>query len=343
MLQTIDWSGFHIKAGETVSIVVPCLEFVLFLDTTDDAGILDFYNRARSALGSRITYYQAESMTGFKKLNERGESMVPTWFTKPRAGKLTYYITLSESDPNESVSASMIELSIFRRPSEDVTPKTRAQWKITYEEKKSKLPHPGSQLRVTLPLDHPLAEPAAIRDWILDFSLVKAGSDFTGHCGYALNHYMQPARSSLFDPAEKALASLVLRYPGLGFAGAAVQSRILRYEPKLSEFVPLIERANWLNLVCDKTLDLIGGRSRVRTLLGDDLPISMHEVEHGVAIQAGPSPQLGDLGHRDFVEPYRRVAKVLRPIRIADIPGMGGWFMQTETNDWLNAFDKEYQ
>src|SRR5439155_21914312 len=171
--------------------------------------------------------------------------------------------------------------------------------------------------------------------WILDFSLAKAGSDFTGHCGYALNHYMQPAQSSLFDPAEKALASLVLRYPGLGFAGAAVQSRILRYEPKLSEFVPLVERADWLNLVCDKTLDLIGGRSRVRTLLGDDLPMSMHEVEHGVAIQAGLSPQVGDLSHRDFVEPYRRVSNVVLPIRIDEIAGMGGWVMPTEMNEGL--------
>ena len=95
MLQTIDWSGFHIKTGETVSIVVPCLEFVLFLDTTDDAGILDFYNRARSALGSRITYYQAESMTGFKKLNERGvgfKSLQENIDTTTSGGKLIFHI-----------------------------------------------------------------------------------------------------------------------------------------------------------------------------------------------------------------------------------------------------------
>ena len=342
MDQPIDLSGFHIKAGE-VSIVVPCLEFVLFLDRTDDAGILDFYQRARAALGSSITHYLAESMKGYKRLDARGESMVPTWFTRPREGKLAYYMTMADNDPNKIVTASTIEISIFRRPVHEVTPKLRAQWKVTYEEQKSKLPYPGSQLRVSVPLDHPLADPAAIRDWILDFSLVKNGADFTGHCGYALNHYLQPIDRDLYDPAKKALASFVLRYPGLGFNGGGIQSRILRYEPKLSEFVPLIERANWLNLVCDKTLDLIGGRSHVRTLLGDDLPKSMHEVAHGVAIQAGLSPQVGDLGHRDFVEPYRRVAKVLRPIRIDEIPGMGGWFMQTETNEWLNALDKEYQ
>ena len=193
-----------------------------------------------------------------------------------------------------------------------------------------------------MPLDHPLAQPNEIREWILGFSLVRSGSDFTGHCGYALNHYMQLVEPALFNPAKRALASLVLRYPGLGWTGVGVQSGILRYEPSLSAFVPLIERANWLNLVCDKTLDLMGGRSRVRALFGNDL-VSMHEVAHGVVIQAGPSPQLGDLGHRDFVEPYRQVAKVLRPIRIDELSGMGAGFMQTATNEWLNAFDREYQ
>ena len=179
MPQTPDWSGFHIKVNDTVSIVVPCLEFVLFSDTTDDAGILDFYNRAREALGSPITHYQAESMNGFKRLNARGESMVPTWFTKPREGKPNYYITLCENDPDESVTASRIELSIFRRPAEQVTPEVKAQWKVMYEERKSRIPHPGSQLRVTLPLDHPLAQPNEIREWILGFSLVRSGSDWS--------------------------------------------------------------------------------------------------------------------------------------------------------------------
>lgn len=342
MIPAIDWSGFHVKVGD-VLVVVPCLEFVLFLDMTDDAGILDFYQRGRAALASRITHYQAESMNGFTRLTARGEAMVPTWFTKPREGKPTYYIAFSDGDPDERATASTLELSIFRRPADAITAESKAEWKVTYEIKKRNVPHPGSLLRITLPLDDRLANPVNIVPWILDFPLVKANAVFTGHCGYALNYYMQAARPSLYNPAKRWLSSLVLRYPGLGWYGAAVQSRILRYEPGLSHFIPLIKRANWITLVGDRTLDCIGGRSAVRTRLGDDLPVKVHEVEGGLVIQAGLVPQIGDIGHRDFLPLYRRVAKVLRPIRISELAGLGSGFMQTATNEWLNALDKEFE
>jgi hypothetical protein len=343
MLPAIDWSDFHVKSGN-VCLVVPCIEFVLFLDTTNDDWILDFYQRARAALGDRLTHYQAESMKGFKRLSERAEAMVPTWFTKPRQTKDVYTMVMSQDDPNENVTAHRFLLSIIRRPEEDVTPKVKAEWKGTYENEKTRwLPHPGSLLRMTLALDHPLADPAALGAWIFELALMKTGYAYTGHCGYALNFYDQAARTSLYNPAKSALASRVLRYPGLGFHGGAVQSKVLRYEPELTGFIPLIERANWLNLACDATLDRIGGRSGVRTALGDDLPISVHEMKNGVAIQAGPAPQIGDLANRDFIPLYRRVAKVLRPVRVAGLDGTGTGLLRPATNEWLNAFDVEYK
>jgi len=338
----IDWSGFNARVGD-VQIVTPCVEFILFLDVTDDVGILDFYERSRTALNGLLTHYQAESMSKFARLSPRADSMVPTWFTKPRPGKATYYMVMAGGDPDEDVSASTIELSIFRRPADDITAEERARWKAKWGDKRSKVPHPGSLLRVTLPLDHPLAAPERVRDWILDFSLVKTGSIFTGYCGYALNYYAQAVRPSLYIPATRALASLVLRYPGIGWNGGGVQSRILRYELGIFDFVPLIKRANWLTLVCDKTLDIIGGRSVVAGQLGTDLSINLYNLAHGLGIQAGVAPEVGDLGHRQFLPCYRRVARVLRPVRIPDLAGAGAEFMQGATTDWLDSLDKDYK
>ena len=341
-MRPIDRSEFHVRVGD-ILIIVPCLEFVLYLDITEDTGVLDFYHRTREALGDRITYYQAESMKGYSRLTARGESMVPTWFTKPRIGKVDYYMSLSDGDPNAAVSASTIELSIFRRPAQEITAEVKADWQVNFGEKKRIITHPGSFLRVTLPLDHPLADPAKAVDWFLDFSLLKTGRIFAGHCGYALNYYGQPVESTLYEPAKKALASLVMRYPGLGWNGGAVLPRILRYEPGQNDFVPLIKRANWLTVACDKTLDCIGGRALFQNLAGGESALTLIQLEHGLAIQAGPEPQIGDLGHRDFLPLYRRVASALRAIRIPELDGAGAGFMRIATNEWLNALDKEYE
>jgi NmrA-like family len=110
----------------------PCVEVVLYLGRTNDAGLLDFYHRSRELLGGRLTHYQAEGMKGFRKLNERGEAMVPTWFTNPRKGKNDYYMLMAQDDPNEMASASRLHLSAFRKPEEEVE-KDRKEWASIYQ------------------------------------------------------------------------------------------------------------------------------------------------------------------------------------------------------------------
>jgi hypothetical protein len=100
------------RIGGTV-VIAPCVEVVLYLGRTNDAGLLDFYHHSRELLGGRLTHYQAEGMKGFRKLNERGEAMVPTWFTNPRKGKNDYYMLMAQDDPNERASASR---EVYFRP-----------------------------------------------------------------------------------------------------------------------------------------------------------------------------------------------------------------------------------
>src|ERR671925_1919042 len=88
-----NWQDFTLKIGNVVA-VVPCLKLVLYLDSTDDAGVSEFYQRSMEALDGLITHYQAESMRTRRRLNERALTIAPTWLKRPRAGK-SYYIQFS--------------------------------------------------------------------------------------------------------------------------------------------------------------------------------------------------------------------------------------------------------
>ncbi len=336
-----DVGAFELRVDD-VPVVVPCVEICLFLDTTDDALILDFYNNAREALGGSVTHYQAESMSNFKPLNSRSESMVATWFTVPRKGKLNYTMFMADGNPNEKTSASTLLLSVFRRPEEENTEKVKAEWAKTYEKTKRQVPRPASTLQLTLPLDHPLANWDKLQGWIKGLSLVNKSTSITGHCGLALNHFEQIVTPSLQQPAERALASFVQRYPGLGWFGGSTQAHILPYHPQTNTFLLQLKRANWLLIACDDTLSHLGGRAALRSHMAAESTYSLQELNHGVILRSGEAPEIGDLAQRDFLPLYRKTASLIRPVRLNRLGGQGPHFSQAATNEWLNAFDKEY-
>ncbi len=335
-----DAQKFETKLNDTV-IVAPCVEIVLLLDTTSDLGVLDFYHRSREVLKERITHYQTGNTKGFSKLTPRAETLFPTWFSTPGKGERDYYMVLSHGDKDQQATASTIHLSIFRRPSEQITDKTRQTWANDYQKYKRQVLRGHSLLRLTLPLDHPLAKPEKLEEWMLDLALVKNSASFTGYCGLALNQFEQGGTfGSLYGRAQQTLKSLVLRHPELGWELHGMPD-IIRYEPDVNEFRLLVKRANWFNIICDHTLDALGGRSAIIEQLKAHPNLSSYELKHGIAIRAGESPQLGDIDHRDFIPVYRELAAIIRPIRIPTIGWLGANFMKNDSNEWLNAFDKE--
>jgi hypothetical protein len=124
--------------------------------------------------------------------------------------------------------------------------------------------------------------------------------------------------------------------------GGGSQARIFRYRSDRGDILPRIKRANWLTLLCDRTVEAAGGTDSLRAALGNDLPIQMDRLPHGLWIQAGAAPQHGDLAQRDFIPAYRRGARALRAVRIEEMGSLGKEFMSTAANEWLNAFDVEY-
>lgn len=341
MGRTIDWSTFIHKVGDT-TVIVPCMTFVMFLELTDDKTLSDFYSRCREALGDRITHYEAESMNGFSKLSARANAMVPTWLTQPRKGKLIYYMYMADGDPNHEITGAQVELAIFRRPASEWTGEAKdkelARQQKAYEEKRILAPRPASKLRVTLPLDHPLAEPGRFAEWIAEFEIVRGDLPFSGYGGLAVNFFRQPVRASVYESTQRLLTALLLQHPGFDWEGGGVLPRLIVYRPEPQGFRMLTKRVNWINLLSEQVVKDLGGKADLRARLEREPTATVREVGRGFLVLAGQEPQAGDIARGDFVPSYRHVERILRPGRIDDIDGLGGIFYTPQANEWLNAF-----
>jgi hypothetical protein len=100
-----------------------------------------------------------------------------------------------------------------------------------------------------------------------------------------------------------------------------------------------IKCVNWLTFIGEWAIDELGGRAKIKARLGDD--IIVHELPHGLMIQAGPEPGFGDVNRREELPLYRKVGQVLKPLRIPlDVLGsydeIGGG---QNTRNWLARFD----
>lgn len=105
--------------------------------------------------------------------------------------------------------------------------------------------------------------------------------------------------------AGEALYEVLNRFPGLEIGYAWQMS------DSLSERMGTV---NWLTAVHHDLLDLCGGAAAVKKTLS---AISLvDEYAHGLIIQAGAAPQLGDRSSNIPIPTYNAVAAALRPARI---------------------------
>lgn len=103
-----------------------------------------------------------------------------------------------------------------------------------------------------------------------------------------------------------------------------------------------IKGADWLTIVSEHYVDILGGRKAVRQAMGD---MPMLEYDDGVVLQAGPLPQLGDTEHGIDLPDYRRVAAIVEPVRMKHLKGIHigsaphPRFSREEYTQWLARFN----
>jgi len=98
---------------------------------------------------------------------------------------------------------------------------------------------------------------------------------------------------------------------------------------------------NWLTMVSEPLLDPLGGINMVTGDLERAGGITVHRMPWGLLIQAGDKPGIGDVNADPKPLPlYRKVNKVLRPIRVTShFPFDGMRFEVPDTLKWLRRFD----
>ena len=176
-----------------------------------------------------------------------------------------------------------------------------------------------------------------------------------------LSWFKQPFRDQFIDLAHRFCNLL---HPYHGYAGLAVISPIAywaarevelsvypiaRRFPGLEVDYPIshvrhlengIKGVNWLTILADNWLEKLGGKSHLQIQLGKDF--IFYDYPGGVIIQAGTHPQVGDVNRQNIPEHYRKLSRLLKPIRV-DYPdvlhGDPRGFNQERTQEWFNRFD----
>jgi Protein of unknown function (DUF3396) len=102
-----------------------------------------------------------------------------------------------------------------------------------------------------------------------------------------------------------------------------------------------IKCINWLTFLNAVHVERLGGVERLKRDLGADVPV--RSLEGGVMVQAGPQPQIGDVNRQQDLPLYRRVGRVLAPVRSREHPAFlrrEGVPSREATQKWLSRFDR---
>lgn len=328
MAGSFDWSSLRVvEEGSGDVVIAPCLAFTIWLDRTDQPVLLDFYERVMETVGPLFTHYRAEHMKRPAKITPRALTMLPVWFKKPAEAHFYY----AEFRGGVGIHGASFEVYYQHHPR--LTP---AQQEASQRDLPSLAArgwfsdYSTSTFRVTLPIEHPLAAPDRFAEWVLDFAAVAKGEFVTGGCDLALNY--DYGRGDMVMKRVKALCSL---YPGLDWLNHSMHNYLIRYEPT-PELLPLIKRAGWITFAHERSVEWLGGAAKLAETLKGDPTVRIHQLAHGLAIQSGEAPRIGDLSRLDI--PYRSVAAAIRPVRIdrvGDVRYPDEWM-----GEWLGVLDK---
>lgn len=179
-------------------------------------------------------------------------------------------------------------------------------------------------IRMVVPAEQACADPAGfLADAIAALRHLRFASAYAGFSANMVRGTPAPSPSSTIATASRRFSGLDLGRP-------------LMFARMLTEHV---KRVSWLTGVGNDLLPRVGGIDGVRKALAGDAIV--HSLDHGVLIQAGDHPRLGDVNRQEDMTPYEAVGRVLTPLRIPPsvlgvYNGVGG---TDNTREWLARFD----
>jgi hypothetical protein len=155
--------------------------------------------------------------------------------------------------------------------------------------------------------------------------------------------------SQILSPLHGYGGVAILESPRLSIAqthGAAAYAMARRF-PGLEMDDPLghvlylknaIKGGSWVTVLSQQFIERLGGLPVLSGYLGEGF--LLHPYPDGVVIQAGPTPELGDVNRRLVPARSQRLAQVLRPLRPQVHGGFDGFGLtRGQSEEWLARFD----
>jgi len=159
------------------------------------------------------------------------------------------------------------------------------------------------QVRMMLPLEFVAENPAAFVE------VAKTACDeitfWSGTGGFALN---------VFPDYPTDLPDRRIGFVANRFIGIDVEP----FGALASSADKGIKNIDWLTLVGDVFLQKAGGPDAVQKQLNTLEGVTVHDLQHGIMIQAGSQPEFGDVNRNERLELYHQIGKVLRPLMIPE-------------------------
>ena len=245
-------------------------------------------------------WYRTENMTRSKKVTSKVLESVKDWFSARFPDREEYGLTLLSAESSEGVGP----------------------WSLSFRIEPPLLKFKSGYFQCSFPLTT-LNE--AEKFVAIVTSLADALPFRSGHAGYGVVYDegdMSPAR-------EAQIRAWHNRFPGLDARDLAISGGAFRSG---------IKGPSWLTLLDPAFVASLGGLGKIRKALPREATVT--EGRHGVMIQAGTRPTLGDRNRQEDVSVLRAVNKVLRPIRIKDDIIMRPFRDADGTREWLERLDR---
>jgi Protein of unknown function (DUF3396) len=265
--------------GKTV--VFPCVEIIALSATPKTHGVegyLRFHEAFDRRYGAHLRHYRLNDSTRWKKLLPKDRRKLAAWFSDTRTLRAPLLgITMHTHD-----LADEPQPPLFRMFFEHVWPE-----------------YPRGMFRMVLPLAA-WEDPGALLE-LADEAMAEFPV-YWGSMGFSF--YWKSTDTTIDKHAEQWLGRHLVRYPGLAMGNDML----------LNAFVEEgIANIGWLTFVGDALIDKLGGRDALsKAVRGTQ--VGLRSYARGVALQAGPRPELGDVNRRDTLPLYREVGRILEPV-----------------------------
>lgn len=292
------------------AVIFPCVE-IMALSTTPKvdgaAGYVRFYEAFARRYGDRLQHYRLSDSTRWKRFLPKDEDKVASWFSDARTLKdpllgIVMHTQAKADDPQPP---------LFEMFFDHVYPE-----------------RPRGMFRIALPITDALEDTSELLALVDD-----AMAELPVHWGTAgFAFYWKDTDTTTDEYANQWLGRHLLKHPGLATGdlmawGVGVERGIANI--------------GWLTFVGDALVDALGGRPELAKRLAGT-GVTLRSYAHGVALQAGPVPELGDVNRKRELPLHRVVGRVLEPVfvdddrlQLVDVTGLRNLDQRTA---WLRRF-----